>query len=109
MILIKDIPTSERPRERLMKYGLEYLSNTELISIILKTGTKGENVTNLASKVLKQSKGIENLKNISKEKLFSIKGIGEAKACELLAAIELGKRIYIDKQNNKKIKFKTNI
>lgn len=101
--LIKDLPKDERPRERLIKYGMESLSNVELLSIILKTGVKGENVTTLASKVLKKVKGIENLKNINKESLLKIKGIGEAKTSELLAAIELGKRMYIIKNNNKKM------
>ena len=90
---IKEIPTSERPRERLKKYGSKSLSNHELLAIILKTGTKNNNVTELALDILKEY-SIDNLQDISINKLTQIKGIGEVKALELLAVIELGKRIY---------------
>lgn len=91
---IKEIPTSERPRERLKKYGRGSLSNQELLAIILKTGTKNKNVTELALDILKEYP-IENLQDISINKLTQIKGVGEVKALELLAVIELGRRIYI--------------
>ena len=91
---IKEIPTSERPRERLKKYGSGSLSNQELLAIILKTGTKNKNVTELALDILKEYP-IENLQDISINKLTQIKGVGEVKALELLAVIELGRRIYI--------------
>ena len=90
---IKEIPTSERPRERLKKHGSKSLSNHELLAIILKTGTKNKNVTELALDILKEY-SIENLQDISINKLTQIKGIGEVKALELLAVIELGKRIF---------------
>ena len=92
-ILIKDIPINERPRERLINFGVEYLSNEELLAIILKTGTKNFSVKILANNILKQIDNINDLKNINLEKLTKIKGIGKAKACEILASIELGKRI----------------
>ncbi len=92
-VLIKDIPLSERPRERLLAKGVEYLSNEELLAILLKTGTKDYSVKVLASNILKQLDDINNLKTISLESLIKIKGIGQAKACEILAAIELGKRL----------------
>ena len=92
-LTIKDIPPLERPRERLVTYGSETLSNIELLSIILKTGTKGE----LGS--------IYNLKNTNKEILTKIKGIGTAKAVELLATVELGKRIFINNINDSKTKY----
>ena len=91
--LIKDIPINERPRERLINFGVEYLSNEELLAIILKTGTKNFSVKILANNILKQIDNINDLKNINLEKLTKIKGIGKAKACEILASIELGKRI----------------
>lgn len=100
--LIKDIPSSERPRERLIKYGRESLSNIELLSIILKTGTKGESVTSVATRLLKQIDNFNNLKDINIETLKSIKGIGSAKAVELLASIELGRRLYLMKNNDLK-------
>ena len=96
-VLIKDIPLNERPRERLINKGVEYLNNEELLAILLKTGTKNYSVKVLASNILKQLDDINSLKNINLESLIKIKGIGKAKACEILAAIELGKRL------NKKI------
>ncbi len=98
-VLIKDMPLNERPRERLINQGVEYLSNEELLAIILKTGTKNYSVKVLASNILKQIEDINNLKEINLESLIKIKGIGKTKACELLASIELGKRIN-NKINN---------
>jgi len=96
-VLIKNIPKVERPRERLEQYGVSNLSNEELISIILKTGTKNESVKSLATRVLTSIGGINKLKDIKINTLTIIKGIGKVKAMELIAAIELGKRIYYDK------------
>ena len=104
-VLIKDIPLNERPRERLINKGVEYLSNEDLLAILLKTGTKDYSVKVLASNILKQIENINNLKDINLESLIKIKGIGKAKACELLAAIELGKRLNqkIDNLNQLKV------
>ena len=104
-VLIKDIPLNERPRERLINKGVEYLSNEDLLAILLKTGTKDYSVKVLANNILKQLDDINNLKEINLERLVKIKGIGKAKACELLAAIELGKRLNkkIDNLNQIKI------
>ena len=93
-ITIKNIPVNERPRERALKDGVEYLSNEELIAIILKTGTKNYNVKTLSSKILSNLKDIHDLKNITVSSLTLIPGIGKVKAIELLAALELGKRVY---------------
>ena len=90
---LKEIPKNERPRERLIKYGAENLSNEDLISIILGTGTKDINVRELSIKILNQIKSLNDLSNLTVKELTSIKGIGEAKAINLLAAIELGKRV----------------
>lgn len=78
--------------------GVEYLNNEELLSILLKCGTKDLSVRELASTILKQIDNINNLKDINYQNLIKIKGIGKAKACEILASIELGKRI--NKINN---------
>ena len=104
-LTIKDIPILERPRERLMAYGSETLSNIELLSIILKTGTKGESVYDLSKKLLNTVGSIYNLKNINKETLTKIKGIKNAKAVELLATIELGRRIFTTPKYDKKLLF----
>ena len=103
---IKDIPEEERPRERLVSSGVANLSNTELLSIILKTGTKNRSVSDLAVDVLKEVKNISNLQDITLSKLESIKGIGRVKAIEVLAAVELGRRIFTCKSQNKKVTFR---
>jgi len=90
----KDLPNIDKPRERLIRKGSSSLSNEELLSIILKTGTKNKSVNEVSCDVLKKIKDIRNLKNITVNKLINIKGIGKVKAIELLAVIELGKRIY---------------
>jgi len=93
-ILIKDIPVLDRPRERFIKYGSNYLSNEELLSIVLKTGYKGYSVKDLSNNILKEIKDITDLKDISLNKLINIKGIGKVKAITLLSSIELGRRVY---------------
>lgn len=103
-VKIKDIPLNDRPRERLINCGCSVLSNEELLSIILKTGTKDLSVKNVSSNLLKQIKDIKNLNNITLEELTKIKGIGKTKACELLASIELGKRINVSYENINEIK-----
>lgn len=90
----KDIPKEEKPRERFIKYGVENLSNEELISIILKTGTKKTPVNELSLKILSEVKNIKELKDLNLHTLKQINGIGQVKAIELLSAIELGHRIY---------------
>ena len=102
---IKDKPLNERPREKLLEVGKENLTNSELLSIIIKTGLKGENVENIAIKLLNKY-NLYELKDISLEELISIKGIGKIKAIELLSCIELGKRIYL-KDNKKLTKLST--
>ena len=102
-MLIKDISKEERPRERLIKYGVDSLSNQELLAIILKNGTKNKSVFDLACEILNRLSSITNLKEYELSWLTDIKGIGIAKACEILSSIELGKRIY-NENNNKYIK-----
>ena len=88
---IKDMIASERPRERLLKYGYESLSNAELIGLILRTGTQKENAVTLANRLLKKFPLNElGAKRLSQ--FQEIKGIGLAKACQLIAAFELGRR-----------------
>ena len=92
-VKIKDIPLIDRPRERLKNFGASSLSNEELLSIILKTGTKDASAKVLASKLLSEIGGIKNLVKLNFTEITKFKGIGEAKACELLSVIELSKRI----------------
>ncbi len=93
-MLIKEMLESEKPRERLIKHGTESLSNTELIAIILRTGTKEMSVMELSNQVIKKINNINELKNLSINDLCQIKGLKEIKAITLIAALELGKRVY---------------
>jgi DNA repair protein RadC len=90
--MIRDLPNGERPRERLKEYGPRYLSNTELIAILLRTGVKGENVLAMASRLLAKSDGLAGLGRKTFAELCAERGLSEAKACQLLAALELGRR-----------------
>lgn len=107
-ILIKDIPINDRPRERLINYGVKNISNEDLISIILKTGTKNKSVKDVSNFILKEFKDISNLKYLNINRLMKIEGIGKVKAIELIAAIELGRRVYLEKNFNE-IKIKDSI
>lgn len=91
-----DILKEEMPRERLVKYGVENLSNEELLAIILKTGSKKYNVKEVASNILSSYGDIKNLKDVRINNLTKIDGIGKVKAIELIAAIELGRRVYYE-------------
>lgn len=99
---VKELNDELKPRERLKKYGVSYLSDAELLAIILRCGTKDMNVINLAMSLLNEVNGLNNLSNVSITSLSKIKGIGEVKAITILAALELGKRSL--KVNKKKIK-----
>ena len=104
-VLIKDIPLLDRPRERFIKYGVNNLSNEELLSIVLKNGVKDYSVKDLSNNILKNIKDITDLKDININELTKIKGIGKVKAITLLSSIELGRRVYKDKD---KINIKLN-
>ncbi len=93
MYKLKEIPKIDRPRERLINFGAESLSNEELLSILLKTGTKDVSVKELASTILNKIGEINKLNEINYHILSSIQGVGSAKACTLLAVVELSKRI----------------
>lgn len=93
MYKLKEIPKIDRPRERLINFGAESLSNEELLSILLKTGTKDVSVKELASTILNKIGEINKLSEMNYHVLSSIPGVGSAKACTLLAVVELSKRI----------------
>lgn len=105
-VRIKDIPLNDRPCERLIINGVGTLSNEELLAIIFKTGTKGNSAKDLSNELLSKVEDIKDLKNINLEFLRKIKGIGTSKACNLLACIELGKRINreVEKINDVQLK-----
>ena len=82
------------PRERLVKEGVEALSNQELLAILLRTGTRQANVFEIAQKVLNSLTSLTDLKKMTLQELQSLSGIGRIKAIELQAVIELGHRIH---------------
>ncbi|MFC7371252.1 DNA repair protein RadC [Fictibacillus iocasae] len=90
---IKDYPVHERPRERLVAEGPESLANHELIAILLRTGTKKMSAIQLSHHIIQQFDGLRYLKDASIGELTKVNGIGTAKAVELLAAVEIGKRV----------------
>ncbi len=91
---IRQLPNEEKPREKLLKEGKEKLSITEILAIIIGSGTGDRSALDLASEIIAMdSSGIRFLADCKPEELTRIKGIGPAKACDILAAVELGKRI----------------
>ena len=101
---LKELPSTELPRERLINVGENNLTNEELISIIIRTGTKDMNVKEVSTNILKNIDSINDLNNISLKELSKIKGVGIVKAVTLKASIELGKRVSnIEIKNNMKL------
>ena len=95
-IKLKQLPLSERPYEKLEMYGESTLSNSELLAIIIKTGTKEETALQLAQKVLmlnNENNNLRFLSEISMKELTKIKGIGKVKAIQLKAVCEIAKRM----------------
>jgi DNA repair protein RadC len=91
---LKDLPAAERPRERLLAMGAENLKDSELLAIILRTGSRQASVLELASSVLAKHGGLEGLSRASVADLCAQNGLGPAKAVELKAAFELGRRSF---------------
>ncbi|WIV10596.1 DNA repair protein RadC [Proteiniborus sp. MB09-C3] len=91
---IKDLPEDERPREKLYKYGPKVLSNTELLAIIIRTGNRESTAIEISQKLLAGKKeGISFLIDANLQEIMKVKGIGQCKAAQILAAVELGKRV----------------
>jgi len=93
---ITDLDESERPRERLAELGPQSLSSAELIAILLRVGAKGENAVRLGQRLLQTFGGIAGLHRASFDDVVSQHGIGPAKAAQLKAAIELGRRLTLE-------------
>jgi len=90
---IHDLPKEERPRERLVKFGEQALSGQELLQVILGRGMAGESVVITAQKLLSQFGSLQKLAEASIEELSSVKGIGLAKAAQIKAVFEIGRRV----------------
>lgn len=89
---VREMPSEERPRERLVAYGARHLSNTELVAILLRTGSAGENVISQSSRLLSRFDGLRGLGKATYAELCAERGLSEAKTCQILAALELGRR-----------------
>jgi DNA repair protein RadC len=89
---VKQWPASEQPREKLQKFGAEHLSDAELLAILLRTGVHGESVLALAGRLLREFHGLAGLGKASFDELRVFHGLGPAKSCDILAAVELGRR-----------------
>ena len=93
--MIRDLPSGERPRERLLHYGAGALSTAELLAIILRVGSSGENVVRVAEKLLARYQGLPGLSQATIQELCAARGMGEAKAAQIKAALELGRRLLV--------------
>ncbi len=95
------LPVDERPRERLVKYGVESLSLQELLSLIFGRGVKGESVMDLSRKIIGTFGSLDKLSQTSVEELKFFRGLGLAKACQLKACFEIAKRLMNEEENMK--------
>jgi DNA repair protein RadC len=93
---ITDLAESERPRERLARLGPQSLSNAELIAILLRVGVPGENAVQVGQRLLQTFGGLGGLHRATFEEVCAQHGIGEAKAAQIKAAIELGRRLTLE-------------
>ena len=98
---VHDIPTDDRPRERLQKHGAESLSNPDLVAIILRNGSQRDNVIELASKILIKYGGLSGLMSANFHEICNEYGLGMAKAAQLKAALEIGKRLSMEQPDKK--------
>lgn len=92
--MIKNLPYEEQPREKLVAHGVSFLSNSELLAILLRTGTRNKSAVDLGRLIVKKfGNNINELSQVTIEELCTIDGIGESKATQIISAIELGKRV----------------
>src|SRR6476620_27848 len=94
-LTIKELPPDGRPREKLKALGTGALSDAELLAIMLRMGTQGESVIDLANRLLVTDGGLVGLSRVPFSELCEVHGLGEAKACQLKAGLELGRRLLM--------------
>ena len=95
-VTVKEMPPEERPRERMARAGAQALSSTELLAIILRVGVGGENVLSMAQRILANFGGLGGLSRADFSQLTAERGLGPAKAAQILAALELGRRLMAE-------------
>jgi len=93
---ITDLNESDRPRERLAKHGAQALSNAELLAILLRVGVPGENAVQVGQRLLQDLGGLQGIHRAAYEEVCAQHGIGLAKAAQIKAAIELGRRLAVE-------------
>lgn len=92
--MIKELPFSDRPREKMLEFGVSALTNAELLAIVLRTGTKSKSALELGYEIVGVCQNdFSEITNLTIEELCLIEGIGESKACQIISVVELGKRI----------------
>jgi len=102
---ITDWPVSERPRERLINYGLDFVSDSELIALIIGHGSKKFNAVETAKRLLREFKNLEGLADASMKELQRVSGVGPVKAVKLIAAFQLGKKLERNRAENHIVRF----
>lgn len=94
---LKDLCVDDRPREKLLEKGVDSLSNAELLAILIRTGTGRMNVVDVARELMKSADGrLNELSSMPVEKICCVSGIGKSKAATIAAAIELGRRVFME-------------
>ena len=101
---LSDIPVNERPMEKLLKFGADNLSNAELLAVLLRTGTRGENIVSLSARILSELDGLDGLLNLNIEDIRKIKGVKDVKASQILAVVELFSRFKTLKATKEELK-----
>ncbi len=92
-LMLREMPETEKPRERLMRFGAKALSNAELFAILINSGNRNESAVTLASRILSLEPRLSALSDYEAEEFIKLKGVGEAKACRIIAALEIGRRV----------------
>lgn len=92
---IREMPSEDRPREKLSRFGPGSLTDSELLAILLRTGVQGENVLTLSQRLLRDYGGLTGLSRVPLSQLCELRGMGEAKATMLKAALEIGRRLLL--------------
>lgn len=100
---IKELPKTERPREKLLKYGSGHLSNAELLALIIRTGNRSRTAVELAQDILSNFGGLHSLMNLSVEEVRKIRGVGLAKGAQMRAVVELSKRLMRSTKGSREV------
>ncbi len=102
-MLIQEMPESERPREKLLQKGASSLSDAEIMAVFFSTGRQGKSAVDLGREIIERFGNLRNLSRATAEELCEIPGIGEAKATQLLAVFEFGRRLSSEKFSDSRI------